>query len=90
MAEVFSAHPPNWALPCRRWFSTNCGSFASPRSFRIAINGIPSLKWNALREELKCRGRNSCFFADGRKQVFVLFTLRFTVPALAVSCSCLF
>ncbi|XP_020589919.1 uncharacterized protein LOC110031179 isoform X3 [Phalaenopsis equestris] len=57
--------------------STGCLSVSSLFSSRNAISGN-SPKWKILRQELKCQGRFSCFFADGNKQ----FTFTLLLGAL--------
>ncbi|KAJ6830763.1 uncharacterized protein M6B38_311920 [Iris pallida] len=32
------------------------------------INANPNPKWNVLQKQLRCDGRHSCLFSDGRKQ----------------------
>ncbi|KAL0922896.1 hypothetical protein M5K25_006926 [Dendrobium thyrsiflorum] len=68
MTEVLNVHPPNWILPRRSPLSSRRYSFPSLLSSQNAISGNPSTKWKTLREELKCQGRYSCFFADSSKQ----------------------
>ncbi|PKA67175.1 hypothetical protein AXF42_Ash004667 [Apostasia shenzhenica] len=68
MAKVLDLLLVDGSFLHRSPVSTKLSTSASRGISQIAIAVCPSSKWATIREELKCQGRHSCFFTDGRKQ----------------------